>query len=195
MEDTRAKLEWFKATILPHRRALHARLRTRSDVEDIVSEVFTRAWSCKDWSRIDKGRAYLFQVARNLVIDLARREKIISYDTVVDIDLLDSGHSLELQLDARDEVRRLQALLETLPVQCRKVFIARRVYGKKLAEIAEEMGLSVSTIEKHLAKGIRLLTQALEADGVNGFVERRISGSVEGCNRTKGGRAGSRADR
>lgn len=122
-------------------------MRTRSDVDDIVSEVFTRAWSCKDWSRIDKGRAYLFEVARNLVIDLARREKIISYDTVVDIDLLDSGHSLELQLDARDEVRRLQALLETLPIQCRKVFIARRVYGKTLAEIAEEMGLSVSTIE------------------------------------------------
>ncbi len=132
-------------------------MRTRSDVDDIVSEVFTRAWSCKDWSRIDKGRAYLFEVARNLVIDFARREKIISYDTVVDIDLLDSGYSLELS-----------SMQETK---------------------------SVSTIEKHLAKGIRLLTQALEADGVNGFVERRISGSVEGCNRTEGGRAGSRADR
>jgi RNA polymerase sigma-70 factor (ECF subfamily) len=193
MEDTRAKLEWFKTTILPHRRALHARLRTRFDVEDLVSEALTRAWASNDWSRIDKGRAYLFQVARNLVIDLARREKIIAYDTVVDIDLLDSGHSLERQLDARDEVRRLQAILEQMPVQCRRVFVARRVYGKTLAEIAGEMDLSVSTIEKHLAKGIRLLTQALDADGVNGFVERRISGS--GRNRAEGGNTARHADR
>ncbi len=193
MDDTRAKLEWFKATILPHRRALHARLRMRRDVEDIVSEVLTRAWACNDWSRIDKGRAYLFQVARNLVIDLARREKIIAYETVVDIDLLDSGHSLERQLDARDEVRRLQAIVETMPIQCRRVFVLRRVYGKSLAEIAEEMGLSVSTIEKHLAKGIRLLTQALDADGVNGFVERSTSGA--GRNRAEGGNAAGNADR
>lgn len=195
MDDARAKLEWFKATILPHRRALHAHLRMRSDVEDLVAEALTRAWACNDWSRIDKGRAYLFQVARNLVIDLARREKIIAYDTVVDIDLLESGQSLERQLDARDEVRRLQAILEEMPVQCRRVFVLRRVYGKTLAEIAGEMGLSVSTIEKHLAKGIRLLTQALEADGVNGFVERRISGSVESRHRGESGHAACHADR
>ncbi|WCT73806.1 sigma-70 family RNA polymerase sigma factor [Sphingomonas naphthae] len=177
MDNVRAKLDWFKAIILPHQPALRARLRrlcpTTGDLEDLVSEVLTRAYANPNWHGVDHGRAYLFTVARNLVIDMTRRDKIVSFDTVVELDLLQSDHDMDAQLCARDELRRMQAIVDTLPGQCRRAFIARRVQEKSMGEIADEMGLSVSTVEKHLGKAVRLIMQALADQEDQGFVGGR----------------------
>jgi RNA polymerase sigma-70 factor (ECF subfamily) len=183
MEESLAKLEWFKAVILPHRAALRAHLRQRRDLDDLVSEVMTRAWATQDWRQIDRGKSYVFMIARNLVIDLARREKIVSFETASELDLLQSDGDFELQLSARDQLRRLQAIIEQLPPQCRRAFMLRRIEEKSFADIAAEMDLSVSTVEKHLAKAIRLLAQALADDGENGFVRKRAPQLVDGPDR------------
>jgi len=160
----RAKLDWFKATILPNEAALRARLRrlmpASQDVDDMVAEVLARAYATESWQNVTAGRAYLFTIARNLVIDNARRDKIVSFETIADLDLLNAEGSVEAQLVARDALRHLHAIIETLPGQCRRVFLLRRIHEKSMAEIAEEMGLSVSTVEKHLAKAIALVMRA-----------------------------------
>ena len=180
MDELRAKLDWFKQVIMPHQPALRARLRriapNAAEHDDIVAEVLARAYATANWPAITHGRAYLFTIARNLAIDVARREKIVSFETVAELDLLQSGHSLEAQLCARDELRRLQRILETLPAQCRRVFVSRRVQEKSLAEIADEMNLSVSTVEKHLGKAIRLFMQALAQQGDTPFDQEERAG-------------------
>ncbi len=164
LDELRAKLDWFQAVILPHQTALRSRLsrilRSTQDLDDTVAEVLTRAWSTVDWARVDHGRAYLFNIARNLIIDEARRDKIVSFEQIADLELLQSHTSLEAQLHARDELRWLQDFLPQLPRQCRRVFHMRRVQEKSLREIAEEMSLSVSTVEKHLAKAVQLIMRA-----------------------------------
>ena len=165
MDQQRAKLDWFKTFILPHQTALRNRLRSLTrksgDLDDIVAEVLAKAYANPRWMEVVQGRAYLFTIARNLVIDLARREKVVSFETITEIDLLQSSVDLDAQLCARDQLRRMHAILNGLPPQCRKVFIARRIHEKSLNEIAEEMNLSVSTVEKHLSKAIRLFMKAL----------------------------------
>jgi RNA polymerase sigma-70 factor (ECF subfamily) len=177
VDEIRAKLDWFKTVILPHQPALRARLRRLApgmgDLEDLVSEVLTRAYSNNGWRSVDHGRAYLFTVARNLVIDMTRRDKIVSFDTVVELDMLQSDHDLDAQLCARDELRRLQTVLDGMPPQCRRAFVLRRVHEKSVAEIADEMGLSVSTVEKHLGKAVRLLMQALASREETGLERAR----------------------
>ena len=73
----RARLNWFKAEILPHEAALRARLRRvmprRADIDNIVAEAMARAFATEDFGRVTSGRGWLFRVARNLVIDEARR--------------------------------------------------------------------------------------------------------------------------
>lgn len=164
MEDTRAKLDWFETVILPHQAALRARLRRilrpSQDLDDLVSEVLCRVWSIEDWSRVVHGRSYLFNIARNLVIDEARRNKIVSFEQIADTEVLQADTSLEAQLQARAELRWLQNFLPELPVQARRAFHMRRVQEKSLACIADEMGLSVSTVEKHLAKAVLLIMRA-----------------------------------
>jgi len=46
-----------------------------------------------------------------------------------------------------------------LPIQCRRVFVLRKVYGYSQAEIAQELGISVSTVESHIATGMHRVRQ------------------------------------
>ena len=170
MSVTQAKLDWFESVILPHQRALRSRVRRMvnnpADIDDIVSEAMARAYANEEWRRITSGRSYLFTIARNLVIDMARRSKVVSIEIAADIDAMQSSVSGEALLDARDELRWLEQVVAQFPPQCRRAFILRRVHEKSFAEIAEEMKLSVSTVEKHVAKAVTLLSQAeMRRDG------------------------------
>ncbi len=184
---------WFKTVVLPHEPALLARLRrivrNRDDVEDLSAETMARAYACVDHARIVHGHAFLFQIARNLIIDAARRDKIVSIDIVADLDLLVVDNSVEAGLHARDELRRLKAIVETLPPQCRRVFILRRVHDRSMTEIAEELGLSVSTVEKHLTKAISRIMQAIR-DREDADVERYQPKIGESRDRRGGGATG-----
>lgn len=188
MDDLTARLEWFKAIILPHEAALRARLRRLCppgfDVDNLVAESLARAYGAKDIGRITSGRSYLFAIARNLMIDAARRDTIVSLDFVADLDVLRSDDSLEAAITARDELRRLQAIIDTLPPQPRRVFLLRRVHDLSLNEIAGQMSLSVSTVEKHLAKAVMLVAKAVSEREESGFERTtRQSGQQAGDRR------------
>ncbi len=173
MESVRARLDWFKATILPHEAALRDRLRRvlsrRDDVDDLVSETMTRAFATEDFERITYGRSYLFQIARNIAIDEARRDKVVSMELFAELDLIAIDTSAEVRLQARDELRRLEAIIDALPIQCRRAFLLRRVYDKSVQEIADEMGLSVSTVDKHIGRAAVKIMQAIGQYGDLGF--------------------------
>lgn len=165
MNSVRARLDWFKQVILPHEAALRRRLMRvlprRLDIDDIVAETMTRAYAAQDFDRITAGRPYLFRIARNLLIDEARRNKIVSFEAFADLDLMGESPSTEAALEARDALRRLQAIIDELPIQCRRAFILRRVHGKSVGEIAEEMGLSVFTVDKHIGRATVKVMQAI----------------------------------
>ena len=168
MSERAEKMAWFKAQVLPHEAALRRRLVSLRipDVEDVVSEVLTRAYSSENWRRMDQGRALVFQIARNLLVDAARRHAIVSIDFVADLEALhldDGQPGPEAAVAARQELRRLQQVLDALPAQPRRVFLMRRVQDMSPHEIAAELRLSVSTVEKHLAKAMVAVTRALGA--------------------------------
>lgn len=182
MIDLDERLAWFKISILPHQGALRMRLKRMvscaSDLEDLVSETLARAFAADDWSRISNGKHYLFRIARNIMIDAARRNAVVSFDLVADIESLQTDCSTESTLSARDELRQVQRVIDNLPPQCRRVFVLRRVQELSLGEIAEEMGLSVSTVEKHLAKAVMLLARAIAEIEEWGFERERRSSEL-----------------
>ena len=187
MDGLTARLNWFKAVILPHEPALRSRLRrvcpAGFDVDNLVAESLARAYTAKDIDRIPAGRGYLFTIARNLLIDTLRRETIVSLDFVADLDTLRSDDSLEASLTARDELRHLHAIIETLPNQCRQVFILRRVHDVSFQEIAVRMSLSVSTVEKHLARAVMLVAKAMSEREEDSFDRNRRSAGKAGDRR------------
>ena len=201
MQRVRAQLEWFKTVILPQEAALRGRLRrilpSTHELDDMVAEVMTRAYATENWENVTTGRAYLFTIARNLVIDTARRNKVVSFETIADLELLGGENNIEAQLHAREALRQVETIVESLPPQCRRVFILRRIHEKSMLEIAEEMSLSVSTVEKHLAKAIAIVMRAwaereetdFERAGVGTNFKLREQGRDRGGSRAPAGQA------
>lgn len=111
-------------------------------------------------------RAFLFATARNHLADRARRERIVSFDLMADLDALGLSDDLptpERDVVARDELRRMQSAVERLPPRLREVVKLRRIEDLSAREAAERMNVTVTTVNEQLARAIRLL-----ADGWNG---------------------------
>lgn len=169
MLDRAERIAWFKAGILPHEPALRRFLRRAGapgmDLDDLVSEALTRTYAADDWSRITHGRSYLFTIARNLLFDAARRQKIVAFETVADLDafgLVDDQPSAEAIVTTRDELRVLCAAVDRLSPRAREVFLLRRVENLSQRQVGERLNLSVSTVEGHLTKAMAALTKALQ---------------------------------
>jgi RNA polymerase sigma-70 factor (ECF subfamily) len=153
--------EWFLNQIFRHRAALHRYLRRftsgAEDVEDLVQETYLRVYGLSDYRGIASPRALLFRVAHNMAVERARRRKSQGTDCVADFEQLNvysSDASADEQIDARRRFEAFCAAVDRLPPLCRRVFVLRKVYRLSHDEIAEVLGVSHSTIEKHVAKGL-----------------------------------------
>lgn len=168
LAEQEARRAWFRREILPLEPELRGYIRrlTRDGavVEDLLHDTFARIIAVESWREIDSPAGFAIRTARNVVYDSLRRQKIVAIDFVADVGafgLADEGADPEATLVARDELRRLRAIVEALPTQQRRVFTLRKVYGMSPQAIADRLGLSVSTVEKHLVKAVRLCAQAL----------------------------------
>jgi RNA polymerase sigma factor (sigma-70 family) len=147
--------------IFTHRAALLKYLRRftggAEDVEDLVQEAYVRVFALPRTQAVDSPRALLFRIARNLAVDRARQRLARATDDVADFEPLNVS-SKEAEPDEQVDLRRrfesFCAAVENLPPLCRRVFVLRKVYQLSHAEIAQALGLSHSTIEKHVAKGL-----------------------------------------
>ena len=159
---------WFVREVLPLETALmqslHHNLGRRGDAADLRQEVYVRVCEAARKQPPDPVRPFVFTIARNLLIDRFRRERIIPIEGVADlaeIEVASDAPAPDRSVIARDEVRRLEAALEKLPPRCRQAVILRRVEGLNRAEIALRMGISKETVGAHLRDGARLLIDLL----------------------------------
>ena len=138
------------------------------DADDIVQEAYARIGNM-DFAAIRNPRAYFFETARNLIFEHVKRERVVMIDGLTDGDLrnvMDSGPDPETVLSARQDLRRFQDVVDSLPPQCREAFVLRKLNGLSQRQIAAHMGLSESTVEKHLARALKLVLERYEtADG------------------------------
>lgn len=156
--------KWFLQMILPHEPALRAWLRSRHrgayDTDDIIQETYTVLASLQNPDQIRFPKAYLFRVAHSVLVRLIRQSRVVSIQAagdMEDFDIPDDAASPEETMLQRDELAQIAVVIASMPDQTRTAFILRRVHGLSQREIARKMHLSESTIEKHIARGIRFL--------------------------------------
>lgn len=148
------------------------------EIEDIVQETFVRACQAAHRSEIKAPRSFLYRTARNLALDQVKRAET---RLTVSLDKDPSAqpgfqHNLADETLERvstdEEFARFCQAVRHLPTQIRRAFVLKKVYGYSQREIADEMGLSQSTVEKHIAQGIKRCRYFI--------VQRRHKGSVGG---------------
>lgn len=159
---------WFVSEVLPLEPALMEYLkhswRHAADAADFRQDVYMRVLEAAKTKRPDPVKPFVFAIARNLLIDRFRRERIIPIDGVPDLAEIDVASDAPLPdraVIARDELRHLQAALDRLPPRCREAVVLRQVEGLSRREIALRMGISELTVKAHLEEGAKLLINIL----------------------------------
>lgn len=137
-----------------------ARHAERQDLGDLVNESFLRfaTAQAKCPTKVENPAAYLTRIAINLLRDRARitvRRSFARHVSVDDVPI--AGDDPVAQLEARDQIDRVQKTLSRFNPRTRAVFLARRLDGLSHKEIAARTGLSGKWVEYHMAKAIRHL--------------------------------------
>jgi len=160
----RQRTRWFLRNILPHEQALRGWLSRSAppgvDPDDIIQEAYTILAEMETVGGIVHPRAYLFQVARSVIMRHVRRARIVPIHTVDDLERLehfDDAASPEQYAIDRDELRQLARAIAAMPHKTREAFILRRVQGLPQRQIAARMRITENTVETHISRGILFL--------------------------------------
>src|SRR5512145_1666949 len=142
------------------RDALRRRGSSTQDAEDIVQEAWVRLVSYQRDQIVDKPEAFLMRTALNLSVDAHRMRVSHEEEVVLDeVVLADEAPAVESVVLGRERMARLTQCLARLGEKNRDIFLAHRLDGLTYREIADHHGLSISTVEKHVAKAtLRLIT-------------------------------------
>lgn len=173
--------DWFRREILIHEAALVRFLSrnwfNQNDVQDIRHDIYVRVLEGAERQLPHSPRAFLFGVARHLLIDRVRRERIVAIDLLEDVDSLNvlvDEVSPERRATGREQVQRLSKLFDRLPPRCREVVWMKRVEGLSQKQIAAALGIAEATVERHLVRGMALLANALYGGTENAPTKRVV---------------------
>lgn len=135
--------------------------------EDVAQSLFLRLQKIDDDPPIVNKRSFLFRLASNLARDhlraVRRQGKLIAEG-------VDASHvasiepSAETRLLDREKVARIAAIVETMPLRCRQVFVLVRIDDLSVADAAARLGISQDMVRKHIRHALQLCHQALASD-------------------------------
>lgn len=162
--DERALEAVFRAHY-PSMCAVIRRIVFAPDVaEELVQEVFFKLWTKRDsLAEIEALKTYLYRAARNTALNHLRRQKLelaheeregAKGEPITQESTDDSAINVEL-------TEAVRAAVERLPTRCREVFLMSRDGGLTYGEIAEELGISIKTVETQMGRALKALRISL----------------------------------
>jgi RNA polymerase sigma-70 factor (ECF subfamily) len=160
--------QWFARIILPLEpmleRYLRRSWRDQWEVPDLRQDVYVRVFEAAMREKPFNPKYFLFQVARNLMIDRSRRKNVVSFESFADFDGVeadDDKPDVEQSAAVHQEIRLLMSAIGELPPRCREVVTLRKIEGLSQREVARKMGITEDTVERQVSNGIRLLRKLL----------------------------------
>ena len=159
----------YRATIAPLRRYLTRLLGNTSEAQDVAHDAYLRVYPTADKPVAKQPEAVLYTTARRLAINRLKRRSISPIEnTAAAVETSASPASdVAQQVMARQELRLLEDAITQLPSGCRTVFLLRKSELLSHREIADRLGIAISTVEKQHARALRLLRAALPADAMH----------------------------
>lgn len=140
-----------------------------AEVEDIVQEAYVKLCQLEN-KQSDSGdnrkhhRSLLYTIAKNLALDYNKKSEIKLADGV--------EHEYEYQVEEKDTTFEYAVtheifghfceIIRSMPKQCQKVFVLKKVYGFTQFEIAEELSISIKTVDNHVVSGMKRLKNHMD---------------------------------
>ena len=136
------------------------------EAADIAQEAYCRISRMPDVATIDYPRAFLFRTAANLVRNNGKywRRRHLRQTMAIDgLELASDAPSPYRYLSGKQELALVRQALAELPPKCQAVFVMHRFNGATYREIADDVGISVSMVEKYIMRALAHLKAAVSA--------------------------------
>lgn len=151
-------------------RFLTSKLKNEDDANDLAQEAFLRIYKLEHPQKLTNARAFLFVTASNLAIDQLRRMKLHNSYVNTEIRLAavadgteTAAPSAERTAVAEQQLQLIYSTIEKLPAKCRKAFLLHRGKDMTYSEIARELKVSTSMVEKYIIQALRQCRQELQS--------------------------------
>jgi len=133
--------------------------------KDLTQETYTKVLEISQTSDISIQKAYLYRVAKNLVIDKARRDKTFIQAPYEEEEHSISEHEHPENL-ASEEIRKnkLKKCIKELSPQNKKAFILHYYKGYSRKEISAIMGISTNAVEKNITRAVLKIKEKMNKD-------------------------------
>lgn len=145
---------------------LRRKLGNAFDAADLAHDVYLHLMKTGRVPPVDESRRHLTQIANGFVIDLYRRRQIeAAYLEVLALAPESVAPSEEARALVVEALSQIDAVLHKLPAKARTALLLCKLDGMSYRDIAAQLGVSVSSVEKYIAAGLLACYQALYAAG------------------------------
>ncbi|HEY8935156.1 MAG TPA: RNA polymerase sigma-70 factor [Cyclobacteriaceae bacterium] len=155
---------FFKTYYQPLCNYAYTFIQDKDEAEEIVQSAFLSVWEKKDTLEIKTSlKSYLYTMVRNTSLNVIKHEKIKQKYVGEALAVEDRSHEGVTQAVLTSELEdRIQQAMEVLPEQCRLVFKLSRFEELKYAEIADQLDISIKTVENHMGKALKIMREQLK---------------------------------
>jgi RNA polymerase sigma factor (sigma-70 family) len=149
-------------------RYLSKKVRNNEDANDLAQEAFLRMHKFQQSRQLSNARAFLYKTANNLVVDQIRRakvhEKYLSSEMLPDESDEENGKlapSAERTALAERELDQIYKVVDKMPEKVRRAFLMHRAKDLSYSQIADEMDVSNSMVEKYIVQALKILRKEM----------------------------------
>ena len=143
--------------------------RNIDDATDLMQEAFARLIAQMRKTPLAHPASYLQRIARNLLVDrirLSKREEAALGWRTAEASEVSVAPEQALAIEGEDALRLYRQAVDALPQKTRQVFIMQRAQGMTYKQIAEQLGISIPTVQYHFGRALAQIAQALDGDDV-----------------------------
>lgn len=162
--DEKALEMLFKEYYQPLCRYANSYLPDPDDAEEVVQGCFIKLWEKRENIQIQSSvKSYLYQIIRNACLNEIKHQKVKkNYGEMMTYEGTPQSESSD-QSTLKDELEhKIAAALQSLPQQCRLIFTMSRFEELKYQEIADQLNLSIKTVENQMGKALKLMRTQLQ---------------------------------
>lgn len=141
-------------------------LKSKSDAEEIVQEVFLKIWHLRDSLDPELSfNAYLFKIAYRQIMERFRKTNLERrYLADISAEVVTFTDELNERTDYHSLLQLINKSIDRLPPRQKEVILMRRSAGMTVADIAENLGLSLKTVEHHLTEALKNIKACINSD-------------------------------
>ena len=172
-DDENAFDEMYERYFIPLLNTAFKRLQSKEDALEIVQDLFVQLYfKRKQIEHTHNLGGYLQMMLRNKIIDRFR-EQLVRKKHIYQIQQMKAEtepNAPEVSMDVKMLEQKIHAVIEQLPDKCREVFLLSRFDNLSHQAIAQKLNISVSTVEKHIVKALKIVRRHVDHYQVNALL-------------------------